>query len=77
VKFFFKPILLNIALTASLGMYQVIATLDRSNSSVLLKYNSQEVCSKKDAVSAFINSVNYISYGTMLISALPCKIVGL
>ncbi len=68
---------MNIPLTTSLGIYPVIFTLDDANSSVLLKYNSQEVCSKKNVINSFVNSVNYVSYGTMIISALPCKIVGL
>ena len=43
----------------------------------MMKYYLEEVCSKKESVNNFVNTVSYVSYGVMLISALPSKIVGL
>lgn len=77
VKFYFMPSLLGISSTAGIGLYPVFVKITTSNNSVLLKHYKEEECSKKSSVTAFVQSVQYISYGVLMISALPAKIVGL
>jgi hypothetical protein len=77
VKFFFMPSLLNIPSTAAIGLYPVFVKMTSSNNSVLLKHYTEDECSKKNTVTAFVQTVQYLSYGALMISALPCKIVGL
>jgi hypothetical protein len=76
VRLYFMPSLLEVPSTASIDLYPVVVNLI-SNNSVLLRYWPEDVCSKKSSVSAFVNSVQYMSYAALLFSAVPAKIVGL
>ena len=70
------PSQLNVPSTASIGLYPLFVNLTSDNS-VLLRYYSEDVCSKKNSVTAFVNSVKYLSYVVLIFSAVPAKIVGL
>ena len=70
------PNQLNVPSTASIGLYPLFVNLTSDNS-VLLRYYSEDVCSKKNSVTAFVNSVKYLSYVALIFSAVPAKIVGL
>lgn len=77
VGFLFTPSTLGVAETAKVPLYPIYLTIPTSINSVPVIFQSEETCAKKAAVTAFSGAVEYVSYGVMLASAIPCKVVGL
>lgn len=76
VTFYFSPAALMISETATLPIIVVTFTLTPTNNILLIYYNSS-VCENKKALQSVTTAVEYASYGTLALSMLPCKIVGL
>ena len=77
VKFLFTPKLMNVADVAYVPLYPVRFNITDSINSVQLKYREDSVCKAKEVVNNYIDTAEYASYGVLILSALPCKIVGL
>ncbi len=48
-----------------------------SDNNLAIVYYPLEVCESKESIRELTTAVQYASYGTLAVSALPCKIVGL
>jgi cysteine-rich repeat protein len=76
VTFFFAPALLGVNETSTIPIITVSVLLLSDNNLALIYY-PQADCDSKASVRALAKTVEYASYGTLALSALPCKIVGL
>lgn len=75
-SFSFTPAALMISETATIPIIVVTFTLTPTNN-VLLIYYESSVCEQKKNLQGLTTAVEYASYGTLALSMLPCKIVGL
>lgn len=75
-SFSFMPAALMISETAGYPIIVKTFTLTPTNNIALIYYKP-EVCDKKKTMQAATTAVEYASYGTLALSVLPCKIVGL
>ena len=74
--FYFSPAALMISETATIPIILVTFRLTPTNNVLLIYYNSS-VCENKKVLQSVATAVEYASYGTLALSMLPCKIVGL
>lgn len=58
-------------------LYPVTFQIGESINSVALRHLNADVCHNKDVVNTYVDAVEYASYGVLILSALPAKIVGL
>lgn len=75
-SFYFSPSALMTSETATLPIIVVTFSLTPTNNILLIYYNSS-VCEQKKTVQGLTTAIEYASYGTLALSILPCKIVGL
>ena len=54
-----------------------VTVLLLSSNNLLIVYYTPSDCEAKKNMRGFAKAVQYASYGTLALSALPCKIVGL
>jgi hypothetical protein len=47
------------------------------NNNQLAYFYSNDICDSQESVNDTVKAITYTSYAVMLVSALPCKIVGL
>ena len=77
IRFLFTPRFLGVAETQDVPLYPLYFNITESINTVPLRYIESDVCSKKTAINQYINAIEYTSYGVLVLSALPAKIVGL
>lgn len=76
VTFIFDPSTLLLSQTASYPTNIISFNVIPTNNILALYYDGN-VCQSQASIKALTNAVEYSSYAIMIISALPCKIVGL
>ena len=76
VNFTFDPSTLGIPQTGSYPTTNISFTIKPTNNILAIHYDNN-VCDSKKAMQKVTDAIEYASYATLLLSALPCKIVGL
>ena len=76
VTFYFAPASLGINETSTVPVITVPAQITSDNNIAVIYYEAS-VCEAKANMKGLTDAVEYASYGTLALSAFPCKIVGL
>lgn len=76
ITFYFAPASLGINETSTVPVITVPAQMTSDNNIAIIYYEAS-VCESKANMKGLTDAVTYASYGTLALSALPCKIVGL
>jgi hypothetical protein len=76
VSYYFSPKSLGVLQTVDIPLIVVDVIMEPTNN-IQLIYYEDFICKKKENIQKLAKTVEYASYGTLIASALPCKIVGL
>jgi hypothetical protein len=76
ITFYFAPAALAVTETVNIPIIVVDVAMYPTNNLQLIYYD-EATCSTKAGMQTLTTAVEYASYGTLIASALPCKIVGL